>query len=105
MFVHCVYFTLSDNSDAAKQELIDDCHEFLASIPGIVFFAAGSLAGLSRPVNDREFDVALTIAFEDQAAHDAYADHPQHLAFVEKNQSDWKQVRVFDSDVARQPRR
>ena len=42
MIAHNVYFTLHDNSPAAVQAMIDDCHRYLAHLPGIVFYAAGT---------------------------------------------------------------
>lgn len=100
MFGHCVYFTLKNKSDSAVKELVDDCHKYLAEIPGIVFYAAGIRAEeMQRPVNDRDFDVALHVVFTDKAAADAYQTHENHTAFVEKHSSRWQTVRVFDAQV------
>lgn len=101
MLAHNVFFSLNDNSPADKQELIDDCHKLLAPIPGILFYAAGRLADdLDRDVNDREFDVALHVVFQDRAAHDAYSVHDSHQEFVQKHIANWKNVRVFDSYIS-----
>jgi Stress responsive A/B Barrel Domain len=100
MLAHNVYFTLHDNSEAAKTALTSACKKYLRDHPGVVFFACGTLQPeLSRPVNDRGFDVALHVVFESLAAHDAYQEAPLHLKFVEENKPGWKQVRVFDSNV------
>jgi len=100
MFGHCVYFTLKDKSDTAVQSLIDDCHQYLATIPGIVFYAAGPLASeMQRPVNDRDFDVALNVVFTDKAAGDTNQTHDNHTAFIAKQSANWEQVRVFDAHV------
>ena len=100
LVAHMVYFTLHDGSPAAVQKLVDECQRHLKSIPGAVFFAAGTLTpDLCRPVNDREFHVGLHVVFRDRAAHDAYQAHPQHQRFIAENKETWKQVRVFDSDV------
>jgi hypothetical protein len=100
MLVHNVYFGLKDNSAAAKQKLVEACKKYLAKHPGTVFFAAGTLAAeLDRPVNDRDFDVALHIVFKDKAAHDKYQDAPLHKQFITENQASWQKVRVFDSLV------
>ena len=102
LLVHDVYFTLKDNSPAARQALVAACRKCLSQHPGTVFFACGTLAAeLNREVNDRGFDVALHIAFEDQAAHDRYQEAPSHHQFIEENKDTWKQVRVFDSVVDR----
>jgi hypothetical protein len=100
MLIHSVYFTLHDNSAEAKQRLVEACRKLLSDHPGTVFFAAGVLAeGLNRPVNDRDFDVALHVAFENRQFHDQYQEAPQHRQFIEENQANWKSVRVFDAEA------
>ena len=100
LLAHDVYFTLHDNSPAARDRLVAACKKYLTGHPGTVFFACGPLAEeLRRPVNDLAFDVALHIVFESQAAHDTYQDAPRHNEFIAENKDTWKQVRVFDSLV------
>jgi len=102
LLAHNVYFTLTDNSTAARDRLLAACKKNLSRHPGTVFFAVGVRATeLSRPVNDLDFDVGLHIIFQNQAAHDAYQVAPLHEQFVEENKSNWKKVRVFDSLVDR----
>ena len=98
--VHNVYFKLSDSSDAAIARLIAGCREHLTGHPGTVFFAVGTLADYSRPVNDRDFDVALHVVFDGRGSHDQYQTHPRHLKFVEEHKPTWSKVRVFDSDAS-----
>ena len=101
MIVHNVYFTLLDNSSEARQKLIDSCKRHLTGHPGEISFSAGVLCdSLSRPVNDREFDVGLHVVFRTLADHDAYQQHPQHIQFIEENMPKWKKVRVFDAEVS-----
>ena len=96
--VHNVYFSLNDNSSAATEALVAACKKYLTGHPGTVFFAAGPLATeLNRPVNDRDFDVALTVVFKNKAAHDAYQTAERHLKFIAENKPTWKKVRVFDA--------
>lgn len=100
MLAHNVYFSLHDSSPTAKKKLVEACKKYLSQHPGTVYFAAGILAAdLAREVNDRDFDVALTVVFKDQAAHDAYQEAPAHKKFIEECKSNWKKVRVFDSVV------
>jgi len=97
---HNVYFTLQDNSEAAKEKLAAACKKYLSGHPGTVFFAAGVLAKeLDRAVNDRDFDVSLHVIFDGKAAHDRYQKDARHLKFLEENTANWKKVRVFDSYV------
>ena len=98
MLAHNVFFTLADSSPPARQKLVADCRKYLTGHPGTVFFAAGTLAAeFARAVNDRDFDVALCVVFEDKAAHDRYQEAPRHQQFIGENQDNWKAVRVFDA--------
>ena len=100
MLFHSVYFSLNDRSDSAVQKLLGDCRKYLANHPGILFFACGTPnQELTRPVNDRDFDVALQMAFDSKAVHDAYQDAALHQQFISENKSNWRQVRVFDADI------
>lgn len=97
---HDVFFSLNDASPAARAELVAACRKYLGGHDGVLFFSAGVLAAeLARPVNDRDFDVALHVTFRDRAAHDAYQEHPRHKQFIAEQQKNWKRVRVFDSWV------
>jgi hypothetical protein len=98
LLVHNVYFSLNDRSDEACQRLVEACRTYLPAHDGVVFFACGVLEDeLRRDVNDRDFDVALHIIFQDRAAHDRYQVSANHLRFIAENKDNWKRVRVFDS--------
>ncbi len=100
MLAHNVYFTLKDKSETARKALVAACQKYLTGHPGTLFFACGTLAEeLDRPVNVRDFDVALHVVFESKAAHDAYQEAPRHVQFVEEQKPGWEKVRVFDSIV------
>jgi hypothetical protein len=99
---HDVYFSLKDNSPAAKQKLVDACKKYLSGHEGEVFFATGMRAEeFKRDVNDQGFDVALQIVFKDMKSHDKYQDAKRHLEFIAENKDNWTKVRVFDSMVQR----
>lgn len=98
MLAHNVYFTLKDRSQAKIDSLVKACNDYLTGHPGLKFFFAGVLEPeLARPVNDRGFDVALVLVFEDRAAHDVYQTAPRHNTFVAEQKDNWEQVRVFDA--------
>jgi hypothetical protein len=100
VLAHDVYFSLNDASPKAKDELVAACKKYLTGHDGTVYFSVGTLAAeLNRPVNDRDFDVALHVYFKDRAAHDRYQEAPRHKQFIAEQQSNWKKVRVFDSTV------
>lgn len=102
--VHDVYFTLEDASSAARERLVAACHRYLTGHAGTVAFGVSTLAGeFDRPVNERDWDVALHLVFADRAAHDAYQEAPRHKAFMAEQRPNWKTVRVFDSWTAAAP--
>lgn len=98
MLAHHVYFKLKDRTPEARRALIAACKRYLTGHPGEVFFGCGLLAEeLDRPVNDRDWDVALHLVFASKADHDVYQDAPRHHEFVNENRDTWDKVRVFDS--------
>lgn len=102
LLVHNVFFTLKESNKGNRDKLIASCKKYLTKHPGVVYFAAGPLVKeLDREVNDRNFDVALTIVFKDKAAHDTYQDAKRHLQFIEESKGLWSKVRVFDSYAER----
>lgn len=97
---HIVYFTLKDQSPAARDSLVAACHRYLTDHPGAIHFSAGPRAeAYQRPVNDQNFDVALVLVFASEADHDRYQEAPRHKAFVAEQSGAWAQVRVFDAHV------
>ena len=98
---HAVYFTLKNRTPEAAAKLVASCQQHLTGHPGTVFFSAGTCAvEYDREVNDRDYDVALTIVFESHAAHDVYQTAPRHEKFIAENATDWAKVRVFDANLA-----
>ncbi len=100
MIAHTVFFTLHDRSEAARDNLLNECRLHLTGHAGLVSFACGIMdSTFDRPVNDRDFDVSLLMVFGSHAEHDIYQTAPRHQKFIERNQATWAKVRVFDSDV------
>lgn len=98
---HNVYFTLRDSSDQKIEELIAACKKYLTDHPGLTRFAVGRRnPDLDRPVNDDRFDVSLHVSFDSLASHDKYQEAPRHKQFIEENNGNWAEVRVFDTDLA-----
>lgn len=99
--IHDVYFTLLDPTAASIDRLIAACHALLAGHRGELFFAVGPLATeYTRPVNARDFHVALHVVFADAAAHDDYQVSPRHQQFIAEHKATWAAVRVCDSYAA-----
>jgi len=99
MLAHHVYFLLKDRSAASIAWLVAGCREHLTGHPGTTSFAVGTCAAYDRQVNDRDYDVALTIVFESHAAHDAYQTADRHNRFIAEHAETWAKVRVFDVDL------
>jgi hypothetical protein len=101
MLSHVVYFTLKDRTPEAAAALVAACRHHLTGHPGEVAFAVGTCATeYDRAVNDRDWDVALTIVFESTAAHDTYQIAPRHTQFIAENAPSWAKVRVYDATLA-----
>jgi len=97
---HMVYFTLSDDSEPKIQELLQSCQHYLSDHPGVVYFSVGRLnKDLARPVNDHGYQVTINVVFDSRESHDLYQVAPRHLQFIAEQKSNWKQVRIFDSDL------
>ena len=99
MLAHMVYFKLKEPTAENQQKMLAACDKYLTDHPGQVFYAAGTCASYDRPVNDRDFDIALQTVFQDRAAQDAYQVAPRHKQFIAENSPLWAKVRVFDADV------
>mgnify|MGYP003565180875 CR=1 FL=1 len=98
---HIVYFELADASEPKVEELISEIKKYLNDHPGLESFGVGRLnQDLSREVNDKDFHVSLHTLFSNRQAHDDYQVSARHVQFIEKNKSNWKKVRVFDSNLA-----
>jgi len=84
MFSHVVIFWTDPAKPAAADALVAGAHKYLKKIPGVTQFHVGKMAKSHRAVVDQTYQVGLHILFPDQAAQDAYQEHPLHLEFVEK---------------------
>jgi hypothetical protein len=100
MLSHNVLFSLKDNAEKAKNELIAGCKTYLTGHPGTVFFGVGTVADdIVWEVSDRQFDVILQIVFESKEAHDTYQDSPRHEEFFDRFGGNWKNLRSIDAYV------
>ena len=96
---HVVCFKLKDASADSITSFVAACKKHL-DIPALQqHFYVTTLAHYTRPVNDREFDVALNIVFKTPAAHDEYQAGAAHHAFMHECEPLWSKARVFDSYV------
>lgn len=97
MFIHTVYFwTKPGTPDAARDQLVRDCREYLGKIPTVKHLWAGVPANTPREVVDNSYAVGLTVVLEDSAGHDVYQVHELHKQFIARNKEHWARVQVYD---------
>ena len=97
MLIHTVYFWLmSGTTDKDREQLVNDCREYLGKIPTVRQLWAGRPAMTPREVVDNSYAVGLTVILDDAQAHDVYQDHPLHLEFISRNKEHWARVQVYD---------
>ncbi len=98
---HTVYFWLQDGLSDQELESFEAGVRSLEASPTVrKLFLGGPAATPSRGVVDNSFDYNLVLWFDDVAGHDAYQISPVHLKFVEDHEDKFKEVRVFDTQLA-----
>lgn len=97
MFIHAVYFWLRGDLSADDRRQFVEGVQSLARIETVERAYTGVPAPTDRPVIDRTYSYALVVVFRDQAAHDAYQDHPVHDRFRETCAQFWSRVQIYDS--------
>lgn len=88
---HVVFVTFDPEMPADERarlgaQLVADADRSLATIPGVVAYAAGTHLDTGRPTVDAAYDVGLYIGFVDQLGYARYVEHPRHVEFVAR----WK---------------
>ena len=78
MIRHIVPFRLKHAKGSTEEAAFLAANRTLSSIPGVEQF---ELLRQISPKNN--FDFCVLMAFADQAAYQAYNNHPDHIAFVQ----------------------
>jgi hypothetical protein len=91
---HIVLVSLLDPADA--DELLEDSERMLASIPGVVSFAAGPHLDNGRDTIIDDYDIGLYIGFDSEARYAEYVEHPSHIAYLEKWRPRVASLRIYD---------
>lgn len=97
---HMVTFTLYAGKDTSEAEtFLKESKEALAAIPGVENFQV-----LRQVSAKNEFDYSFSMVFADQAAYDAYNDHPVHRQYVaerwEKEVSRFQEIDLIQQSGA-----
>jgi hypothetical protein len=97
-FTHCVFFTFKDGTPAgAIGAQVADAHELLGQIPTVRRVESGPRdETIAREVSMTDFGLGLLVLFDNRAGYDVYADHPLHLAYIDRHKANWAAVRVAD---------
>lgn len=78
MIIHTVTFALAhDRGSAAERDFLDTARRELTSIDGVQDFVISDQVGAKSPLT-----LQFSMVFADQAAYDAYNEHPAHVGFV-----------------------
>jgi hypothetical protein len=95
---HHVYFWLGeDHQNADDRAAFETGLDSLTKLNGVkrgLWSVPAKVA--PRPVVDLSWDYALSISFEDVAAHDAYQIDPVHQVFIDSFKPWWSKVLVMD---------
>ncbi|MBG84659.1 MAG: hypothetical protein CMJ40_08955 [Phycisphaerae bacterium] len=92
---HVVFFKLEAAQDV--DELIRDCDQDLATIPGVTSYFCGKHGDFGRSgVVDSNYDVGFYVGFDTDEAYNAYLEHPRHIDLVSKWKPRWEWVRIYD---------
>jgi hypothetical protein len=79
VITHSVFFRLKYEPGSSEEKtFIDTCRRVLKPIAGVKDFRV-----LKEVSPKNEFAFGLTMNFPDQAAYDAYNNHPDHVNFVQ----------------------
>lgn len=97
VFIHHVYFWLSNpESVADRTQLIEGLNK-LSSVTTIKTFHIGLPAATSREVIDSSYSVSWLLLFKNKEDQDSYQTDPIHLKFVEECKHLWSKVVVYDT--------
>lgn len=77
MIRHTVVFTLKHPASSAEEGAFLHDARVLAAIPGVEAFEQ-----LRQVSTKNDYAFGFSMEFADQAAYQAYNDHPDHIAFV-----------------------
>jgi heme-degrading monooxygenase HmoA len=77
MIRHTVVFSLKHANGSAEEQAFLDAAMVLADIPGVEKFER-----LRQVSPKADYRFGFSMEFKDEAAYQAYNDHPHHVAFV-----------------------
>ncbi|WP_421870448.1 Dabb family protein [Marinoscillum sp.] len=94
-FIHMVYFWLTPEANA--DTFIQNTEDFLKKVDVIRGYHLGKPAGTPREVVDNSYSVSLVVTFDSKEDQDIYQKHEAHLKYIEDNNTQWTEVKIYDS--------
>ncbi|SRR6056297_1333157 len=100
MLQHTVYFYLKEDVTAEDRERFEEGLKKLLSIEEVYSYQIGVPGNTEeRDVTDHSFGYSFFSWFENLEDYKVYAEHPDHLAFIDEYEDLWANVRVYDSEI------
>lgn len=100
MLQHTVFFYLNEEVTQKKQQQFKEGLKKLLEISEIHKSEWGVPAETEeREVTDHDYVYAIYAWFETMEDYEVYAEHPDHLEFIEKYNSLWGDVKVYDTEL------
>lgn len=100
MIQHTVYFYLKEDVTPDQKGEFEDGLEKLLEIAEIHQSELGVPAATEeRDVTDHGYAYAIYTWFENMEDYNTYAEHPDHLEFIDEYSSLWADVKVYDANI------
>lgn len=100
MLQHTVYFYLNDDVTDEERQEFEEGLEGLVSIDEVYKSEIGVPADTpEREVTDHSFGYSIFTWFETMEDYEVYAEHPDHMDFIEQFEGLWADVKVYDTNI------
>jgi hypothetical protein len=100
MLQHNVYFYLKESVSAEDKKEFENGLQKLLLIDVIHNSEIGKTGSTeARSVTDHEFDYSIFTWFKSMEDYKVYADHPDHIEFIDNYKHLWAEVKVYDSEI------
>ena len=96
MIKHIVFFKLSEDGKLQQQTIISKLEGLIKEINFIQFLEVG----VNFAIEDRAYDIALTVVLNNKDDLNAYAIHPKHLEVVSFIKKVATSSKVVDYEMA-----
>lgn len=103
MLQHTVYFYLNEDVTEEQKQEFEKGLEALLSIDEIAESQIGVPADTpERDVTNNTFGYSIFVWFDNMDDYNVYAEHPDHMEFIDKYEDLWADVKVYDSSITQE---